>query len=369
MTVAERRRRLIQPVLAGLIGAALLGGGAALGRQLRGAEAVPVGSAEVAGLISPNLPGVEVDGASINYVNWVTPSSELPGTLYEVVRSYGPGQGSVICDQETVSPGTTATCPDYAVRPDTRYGYTIRAVLGDYWRSEATVYVRTADLTLELDLSDSAPAAGQVFAVTAIRALRPGGFALAESYSGWKTIRWTGLAASPGGRSPDYPADVSRILFRHGQALGLALPFTSYTEGPNLLVATDSDGTASGTGTATVTSGPAVGLAFGQQPVGSVGAGQTLTSSPQVYVIDGYGNIVGEASDPVQLALVGAGQSRAVLNCAAAPNGATAANFGVATYADCRITGPAGEYRLEATSPGLEGTGASGSLAIGPPTH
>jgi hypothetical protein len=362
---ASRIRRL---AIAGLAAAGLVLGGIAFGHRVGLAGAVPVGSADVAGLISPNLPSVVVDGASINYVGWVTPSSELPGTLYQVVRTSGPAQGSVICNDETVSPGTATTCPDYSVRPSTRYGYTIRALLGVYWRSEATVFARTSALTLQLDLSDSAPASGQPFTVTAVRAVRSDGLTVERSYSGWKTIRWSGLPVSPGGKSAAYPPnDTSRILFHEGVARGPTQSFTSYTEGPNLLVASDVSGTASGTGTATVASGPAVGLSFGQEPLGGVASGEILASSPQVYVIDAYGNIVGSAAEPIRLSLASGGPLEATLSCSGAPEGANTANFGVATYADCRISGPAGAYRLVATSAGLQSTGDSGPLTIGLP--
>lgn len=366
MSTTPKRRRVAAALIGGLLGGALFLAGLSLGHRLGVAGALPVGSAEVAGLISPNLPSVVVDGASINYVNWVTPSSELPGTLYQVVRTSGPDAGSVICNDETVSPGTAATCPDYSLRPATRYGYTIRAVLGDYWRSEATVYARTSAFTLQLSLSDSAPAAGQPFAVTDIRAVSSGGLTVERSYSGWKTIRWSGLPVSPGGRSPAYPSNAtSRVLFRDGEAHGLEGLFTSYTEGPNLLVATDTAGKASGTGTATVSWGPAVGLSFGQEPVGGVAAGEILMSSPQVYVIDAYGNIVASESAPIVLGLAPGSPVGANLTCSGAPGGSNTAAFGVATYADCRIRGPSGSYSLAATSPGLESTGDSGLLTIG----
>lgn len=358
---------LARRVAAGLIGGGLLLAGVAVGRGVGEAGTVPVGSAEVAGLISPNLPGVVVDGASINYVGWVTPSSELPGTLYQVVRSAGPGRGSVICNDEAVPPGTAATCPDYSVHPGTRYGYTIRAVLGDYWRSEASVFARTSALTLQLDLSNSAPAAGEPFSVTDIRAVRSDGLTVESSYSGWKTIRWSGLPVSPGGEAARYPRNsTSRILFRAGKAHGPESTFTSYTEGPNLLVASDAAGDASGTGTATVAWGPPAGLSFGQPPVGGVGSGEVLASSPQIYIIDAYGNIVGSAAQPVRLSLSDGGSGGATLSCSDAPGGLNRADFGVATYAGCRIVGPPGSYTMTATSPGLESTGDSSPLVIVP---
>jgi hypothetical protein len=98
-----------------------------------------------------------------------------------------------------------------------------------------------------------------------------------------------------------------------------------------------------------------------------VASGEILASSPQIYVIDAYGNIVGSAAEPIRLSLAGAGPVEATLSCSGAPDGANAANFGVATYADCRISGSVGTYRLVATSPGLESTGESGPLTIGLP--
>lgn len=317
---------------------------------------LPIGSASVAGLIAPNLPSVVVDGSGAVYVQWVTPSVELPGTLYEVQRSSGPGAGTIICDPETVAPGSTAACPDLAVRPGTRYGYLVSALIGNRWQSSVGVYATTSDITYQLSVDDSAPAAGQGFAVTGITAVHPDGSTVDRSYTGRKTLRWSGLVTSPAGNGPTYPGGgVSSVLFTDGVASVGGLDFASEDEGPNLLVATQVGGanvSASGAATITVGWGPAVGLSFGQQPSGSVLSGQELTTSPQVYVVDTYGNLVGSAGGSVSLALEGAG---AALRCdGGGPDGATA-DFGVATYTGCRITGAPGSYRLAAKAAGLNG--------------
>ena len=358
---ARRRFRVAAALVSAVV---LLLVGLMAGRAEGRAGALPLGSADVAGLISPNLPAVVVDGATTNYVTWITPSAELPGTLYEVTRTSGPGSGSIICNAESISSASVATCPDYAVQPGTRYGYTITAMLGDYWHSDATVYGRTSRYTFELDVSNSAPAAGQPFAVTGLRVVAPGTESVVRTFSGSRTIRWSGLPVSAGGQAPAYPdGGTSTIRFRNGQADGLDLPFTSFGEGPNQLLASDDSNDASGTGTVTVGWGQGVGLAFGSQPSGGVIAGQALVASPQVYVIDAYGNVDGSSSRSVVLSLSG-GPPGAALSCPGAPQGVAGATFGVASYSGCRIIGPAGTYRLAATSPGLATTGPSQPLTI-----
>jgi hypothetical protein len=317
---------------------------------------LPIGSAAVAGLIAPNLPSAMVDGNQAIYVQWVTPSVELPGTLYEVVRTSGPGAGTVVCDPETIAPGSPATCPDLAVQSGTRYGYAVSALLGNRWQSSAGVTAKTSNVTFALTVANSAPAAGEKFTVTGITALDAACTAPDRSYDGNRTLRWSGLATSPGGGSPAYPlGGESTVLFNHGVASALSLGFTSADEGPNFLVATQTAGggrTASGAVTVTVGWGRAVGLTFGQQPNGGVASGQDLSTSPQVYVVDAYGNLVGSSETAVDLRLAETG---ATLSCNRTGAQSARAEFGVATYSGCRIAGPAGAYRMIAMAAGLSG--------------
>ena len=127
--------------------------------------------------------------------------------------------------------------------------------------------------------------------------------------------------------------------------------------GSYTLTATSS-GLTSATTTFTLAPGTATHLVFTTQPAGAVD-GVAFTTQPVVTVEDGGGNTVTGSSAPVTLTA----SSGTLSGCTAAVN----ASAGVATFANCAITGStASSYTLTAASSGLtSATSNSFGLGIG----
>ena len=111
-----------------------------------------------------------------------------------------------------------------------------------------------------------------------------------------------------------------------------------------------------------ITVGAATRLAFTTQPAGGVTEGVALATQPVVAVQDSYGNTVTTDTGNVTLAIA-SGPGAGALSCTSTTVAAVA---GVATFANCQITGTAaaGTYTLNATRSGLTSTGASNNVVI-----
>ena len=108
-------------------------------------------------------------------------------------------------------------------------------------------------------------------------------------------------------------------------------------------------------------------LAFTTQPVGNVGEATNFGTEPKVSVEDSNGNVVTSDTGSVALAINSytagnGGTTQGTLACTANTVNAVA---GVATFANCQITGTAaaGTYTLKATRSGLT-TGTSNNVVI-----
>ncbi len=122
--------------------------------------------------------------------------------------------------------------------------------------------------------------------------------------------------------------------------------------------------------TITVTAAPAAPsaaqLAFVTQPGGGAN-GAVWSTQPEVSVEDSGGNVVTGDSSAVTLAIAAQPGSGATLDCAANP---VTASGGVASFADCEITGQAGTYTLEATDGSLtSATSGTFSVTVGAPAQ
>ena len=112
-------------------------------------------------------------------------------------------------------------------------------------------------------------------------------------------------------------------------------------------------------------------LAFSTQPVGGVSEGTAFATEPVVSVEDTNGNVVTTDNGAVALAIASysagnGGTTQGTFGCTANSVNAVA---GVATFANCQITGTAGAgtYTLSATRTGLT-SGTSSGVAITPGT-
>ena len=107
------------------------------------------------------------------------------------------------------------------------------------------------------------------------------------TYSGTKTISYSGPASSPSGYAPVYTTSVT---FSGGQATGVAMTLNDAQT--TTVTATDGSVTGVASSSLTVVAAPANKLAMKTEPSSSVTAGGTFSTPPAVFVEDIYGNVV-----------------------------------------------------------------------------
>jgi Fibronectin type III domain len=204
--------------------------------------------AQATGLSAPTSPTVTVNGSEAVTVGWSLPAGgQLTGAQYHVTRTNGPGSPVNVC---TVL-STVTSCQDSGLTPGASYSYSVMAVL-DTWQSTAvTTSATTSTPTLAITLSAGPYMTGTAIAVQTITA-EVGGVTDA-TYTGSKTINWSGLANSPSGQAPSYPS--SSVSFTNGVG-NPGSTFLVYDAGSNTLVATDANAN-SVTGSSTVSLSPA----------------------------------------------------------------------------------------------------------------
>ena len=112
----------------------------------------------------------------------------------------------------------------------------------------------------------------------------------------------------------------------------------------------------------TITAGPATQVVFSTQPGGGAD-GSAWTVQPAISVEDVSGNLVGTSTANISLGIHSQPSSGAALGCS---NNPLAATGGVATFANCEITGKTGTYTLTASAPGLTSTNSTAfNITIG----
>ena len=209
--------------------------------------------AQATQLVAPASPTASSNNTSGTItVSW-TPSTQPAGVgvEYQVIRTSGPGAGTVVC---TAEPANTTSCPDTGLTAGTTYGYTVTAYL-DNWQASATTSATTATPTFSIALSGGPYTAGAPVTIQSITAIEPGGGNITDmTYTGSKTITWSGLANSPAPSStaPAYPS--GSVTFTNGVASPGS--FTAYDAGSNTVTATDANAT-SVAGSATISVGDA----------------------------------------------------------------------------------------------------------------
>jgi hypothetical protein len=240
-------------------------------------------AADADALSSPIDPTATVDGSGAITIGWDMPATQLTGAQHQVTRTSGPGSPVTVC---TVASAATS-CQDTGLTAGTTYDYSVTAVLHSWSSPAITTSATTATPTLSISLSASSAAAGSPLTVQSIQAKV--GATVDSTYTGSKTLTWSGLAPSPSGQAPTYPS--SSVTF----AGGMASPGTTVTAraaGSNTLTATDSGATAvTGSVTFTVLAAAAENLAF---TPATPGPGTPGSPIPEVAVAvrDAFGNLV-----------------------------------------------------------------------------
>jgi hypothetical protein len=150
------------------------------------------------------------------------------------------------------------------------------------------------------------------------------------SYSGTKTISYSGPASSPGGTAPSYTASVT---FTSGQ--GALLAARLYDAQTTTITATD--GMYPGVASSSLTVNPASAnkLAMEIEPSSSVSAGGTFSTAPAVYIEDQYDNVLtGDNSSTVTAAVqTGTGPLTGTLTVTASSGVATFSALAAPTLA------------------------------------
>lgn len=194
-----------------------------------------------------------------------------------------------------------------------------------------------------------APTAGVAFGET-LTALDAFGNT-ATSYTGSKTVTFSGPSNSPGGTAPSYPASVT---FASGVGTASITLFDAQT---TTLTATQGALTGK-SGSFTVVPDTATSLAFTTQPAG-VTAGASFTAQPVLTVKDAYGNVATGYSNTVTLSIKsGTGPAGAALS------GCTSSlSAGVITFSGCQVSLSGTGYQLNATDSTLTATSATFTAA------
>lgn len=171
-------------------------------------------------------------------VSWSAPAGVAPAGY--TVRRTAPSS-TIVC---TV-PAATTTCTDTGLTASTTYTYTVESTIGTNWDSgpSAPASATTpAAPTFKVTVPSGTRTAGTAF--TATLTATTNGVTTDTSYSGVKTITFSGPANAPSGTAPSYPATVT---FAAG--VGSA-SITLYAAESTTLAATD--GTRSGSAAVTV---------------------------------------------------------------------------------------------------------------------
>ncbi len=229
----------------------------------------------------PTSPAATATSSTTIHVTWTAPSSG-PAPAQYVVRRTAPTTATVC----TVSAPTVA-CDDTGLSPSTTYSYTVQSRIGTNWVSGQTTAVSATTSnppTLNVSLSGT-KTAGTAFNVTLTATTN--GTTTDTSYTGSKTITFSGPSDAPSGAAPSYPASVT---FFNG--VGTATPITLKAAETVTLDATD--GTISGSTSVTVVAGSATQLQFSSSTPscasGTVTVGNGGSFTTKVTAYDAYLN-------------------------------------------------------------------------------
>ncbi len=178
--------------------------------------------ANLATLSSPAILSATA-GAETVELTWSAVAPPGSGAVeYYVTRDGGTPGGNC---PSSKSLSTATSCTDTGVSIGT-HEYTITAV----WRTwTATSAVKSAAVTFgapthfQLEATSTTPTAGEADSITIVA--KDASNNTVGTYSGAKTLSWSGAASSPSGHAPEYPAGATSVTFTKGvgKATGIKL--------------------------------------------------------------------------------------------------------------------------------------------------
>ncbi|HEX8003367.1 MAG TPA: hypothetical protein VF519_11805 [Mycobacteriales bacterium] len=174
-------------------------------------------------------------------VTWSLPASQVPGAQYVVTNTVDNHTACTVAS-------TVTSCTDTAAVPGVANTYRIAAALsGSSWTSTGTTFTTAATppLLVIARTTSTALVAGTAFPVN-VTAKKGSPLVTDASYTGNKTVAWSGFTNSPDGTAPVYPA--TTLAFSGG--VSATVNVTTFTAGSQTLSVTS--GSSSGSATYTV---------------------------------------------------------------------------------------------------------------------
>ena len=230
----------------------------------------------------PTAPSATPLGSSAIHITWAAPSAPTVGPTGYLVRRTAPAPATAC-----VVSAPTLSCDDTGLTSSTTYTYTVEARVGTNWRSAPTAgfsATTTGVPTVTVAVPPTARTAGVSFAV--VMTATTNGITVDSSYTGTKTITFSGPGSSPSGAAPVYPATVNFVA-----GVGTATVTLVRAETVSLEA---TDGTRVGATSVTVGAATAARLGYtGSTPscaAGSVIVGNGGTFTSFVTLFDTYGN-------------------------------------------------------------------------------
>jgi hypothetical protein len=222
-----------------------------------------------------------VSSSSI-HITWSAPAAPSVVPTQYVVRRTAPSSATVC----TVS-GSTFACDDSGLASNTTYTYTVEARVGTNWSSGQTAgFSATTNgvPTFTVAVPPTAQTAGVSFAT--VLTATTNGVTVDSTYTGTKTITFSGPGSSPSGAAPIYPATVNFVS-------GVGTATVTLVRAETVSVQA-TDGTRVGATSVTVAAGVGTRLGYTSSTpscaAGSVIVGNGGTFTSFVSVFDTYGN-------------------------------------------------------------------------------
>ncbi len=283
-------------------------------------------SANLATLSSPAISSA-TPGAGTVELTWSAVAPPGGGTVeYYVTRDGGaPGGG---CPSSS-SRSTATSCTDTGVSIGA-HEYTVVAV----WRTwTATSTAKSAVVAFgppthfQLEVASTTPTAGETDSITIVA--KDASNNTVGTYSGAKTLAWSGAASSPSGHAPEYPAGATSVTFTKG--VGKATGIKLYDAAPTTLTVNEGSSLEGTSGVLAVKAAATKKLALTAPSETTVGSAFNVTLT----ATDEYGNPTSSYSGAKTLAWSGPANSPSG-HAPAYPTSATTVTFtsGVGTASE-----------------------------------
>jgi hypothetical protein len=235
----------------------------------------------LATLFSPAISSATA-GAETVELTWSAVAPPGAGAVEYYVTRDGRTPGGNCPGWKSLSTATSCTDTDVSIG---MHEYTVTAV----WRTwTATSAVKSAAVTFgppahfQLEAAGATPTAGEADSITIVA--KDASNDTVGTYSGVKTLAWSGAASSPSGHAPEYPAGATSVTFTKG--VGKATGIKLYSAAPTTLTVSDGSSLEGTSGVLTVKAAATKKLSLTAPSETTVGSAFNVTLT----ATDEYGN-------------------------------------------------------------------------------